>query len=76
MSSQLVDQLRDALGASAVLTDADEMAPFVTDWTGMFAGAALAGGLAGLLLGRRSGGRGSSARTPSNGAARGRSTPE
>jgi creatinine amidohydrolase len=50
--------------------------PFLRTDYWPLAGAALAGGLAGLLLGRRSGGRGRSARAPSNGAARGPSTPE
>ncbi|MER7559278.1 FAD-binding oxidoreductase [Nocardioides sp. NPDC126508] len=40
--SQVVHDLRAALGESAVLTDPVEMAAYVTDWTGSFTGTALA----------------------------------
>jgi FAD/FMN-containing dehydrogenase len=38
---QLVAQLAEALGAANVLTDAADIAPFVTDWRGRYHGAAL-----------------------------------
>ena len=40
--SDLVHDLRAALGESAVLTDPADMAAYVTDWTGSFTGTALA----------------------------------
>ena len=36
----LIDRLRAALGERAVLTDPGDVAPYVTDWTGEFVGAA------------------------------------
>ncbi|MFI5627186.1 FAD-binding oxidoreductase [Nocardioides sp. NPDC051685] len=42
MTTDLVDDLRAALGASAVLTEPADMAAYVTDWTGSFTGTALA----------------------------------
>lgn len=42
MTADLVHDLRTALGESAVLTDAADMAAYVTDWTGSFTGTALA----------------------------------
>lgn len=40
--TDLVHDLRTALGESAVLTDPADMAAYVTDWTGSFTGTALA----------------------------------
>ncbi|MFE6649019.1 FAD-binding oxidoreductase [Nocardioides sp. NPDC057772] len=40
--TDLVHDLRAALGESAVLTDPADMAAYVTDWTGVFTGTALA----------------------------------
>ena len=40
--SDLISRLRDALGEDAVLTDPADVAAYVTDWTGRFAGAAAA----------------------------------
>lgn len=40
--TDLVHELRTALGESAVLTDPADMAAYVTDWTGAFTGTALA----------------------------------
>ncbi|MER7299153.1 FAD-binding oxidoreductase [Nocardioides sp. NPDC127514] len=42
MTTDLVHDLRTALGESSVLTDPADMAAYVTDWTGSFTGAALA----------------------------------
>lgn len=42
MTTDLVHDLRTALGESAVLTDPADMAAYVTDWTGSFTGTALA----------------------------------
>lgn len=42
MTTDLVPDLRTALGESAVLTDPADMAAYVTDWTGSFTGTALA----------------------------------
>lgn len=39
-ADSLVGQLREALGAGRVLTDAADMAPFLTDWRRRFTGAA------------------------------------
>lgn len=38
----LLTSLRDALGSAAVVTDPEEMTSYATDWTGKFAGRALA----------------------------------
>ena len=38
----LTDTLRDLLGDAAVLTDPADVAPYVTDWTGVFVGTAAA----------------------------------
>jgi FAD/FMN-containing dehydrogenase len=38
----LLDRLRADLGDAAVITDPDQVAAYVTDWTGAFVGAALA----------------------------------
>ncbi|WP_328529388.1 FAD-binding oxidoreductase [Nocardioides sp. NBC_00368] len=40
--TDLVNDLRTALGESAVLTEPADMAAYVTDWTGVFTGTALA----------------------------------
>ncbi|MDQ6838705.1 MAG: FAD-binding oxidoreductase [Actinomycetota bacterium] len=40
--AQLISSLRDVLGATQVLSDPDTRAPFESDWTGRFSGAALA----------------------------------
>lgn len=42
MTTDLVHDLRTALGESAVLSDPADMAAYVTDWTGSFTGTALA----------------------------------
>jgi FAD/FMN-containing dehydrogenase len=42
MSLAALDELHALLGAAGLLTDADAMAPFLTDWRGRFRGAALA----------------------------------
>jgi len=41
-TTDLIDRLRAALGEGSVLTEPDDMAPYVTDWTGAFVGAAAA----------------------------------
>ncbi|MFZ2268235.1 MAG: FAD-binding oxidoreductase [Azonexus sp.] len=41
LPEQLVAQLAEAVGAANVLTDAVDIAPFVTDWRGRYHGAAL-----------------------------------
>ena len=38
----LIDSLRSVVGATQVLTDAVDMAPYVTDWRGRYTGSALA----------------------------------
>lgn len=40
--TDLLDRLRDAVGAAHVLTADEDVAPFVVDWTGVHAGRALA----------------------------------
>lgn len=40
--SALLDALRAAVGAGHVLTDPDDVAPYVTDWRGRYTGTALA----------------------------------
>ena len=42
MSVSLLDRLRAKLGNTGVLASADAMAPFLTDWRGVFSGKALA----------------------------------
>ena len=41
-TTELLERLGAELGPGAVLTDADEVAPYLSDWTGAFAGAAIA----------------------------------
>ncbi|NBO01828.1 MAG: FAD-binding oxidoreductase [Betaproteobacteria bacterium] len=42
MSSDLIDQLRHLIGATHVLTESQDVAPFVEDWRGRYRGEVLA----------------------------------